>query len=125
MECALGIKMKIFQKIINAILPPRCIKCGEILSDNNGLCSKCFNEISFITEPYCQKCGRPFTEAQSCKKLICANCLQQKNKNLTLNYLISLKSIIKKFCFLAHSIDIYFYSQCDSYTCQTNYLFLY
>lgn len=68
-----------FRHIINFILPPRCIKCGEVVYGGEGLCAKCFNEINFITQPYCQKCGRPFENAPNGKQCLCGHCLK-KNK---------------------------------------------
>ena len=68
--------------LINLVLPPRCIKCGKILSHNNGLCSDCFNKIQFISEPYCACCGRPFLNESGLtlgKKQLCAQCLKQKH----------------------------------------------
>lgn len=67
--------------LINAILPPRCIKCGQILSERNGLCPECFNKISFVSEPLCVCCGQPFVDEisrQSAVKQKCGNCLKQK-----------------------------------------------
>ena len=47
----------VFQKIIDLLLPPRCLKCGKILGTGGGLCPDCFNEITFIAKPYCSRCG--------------------------------------------------------------------
>ena len=46
----------VFQKIIDLLLPPRCLKCGKILGTGGGLCPDCFNEITFIAKPYCSRC---------------------------------------------------------------------
>lgn len=70
-----------FKTIINLLLPPRCIKCGKILGENNGLCSDCFREIDFISEPFCHRCGRPFTSEAGIKTdaiNYCGKCLQTK-----------------------------------------------
>lgn len=67
--------------LINFILPPRCIKCGKILSEHNGLCHDCFSKIQFISAPYCACCGRPFFNESGLtfgKKQLCGQCLQQK-----------------------------------------------
>lgn len=63
--------------LINAFLPPRCIKCGTILAEDGGLCPECFNEINFISAPYCDKCGHPFETAPSSKKMLCGRCLKK------------------------------------------------
>jgi len=64
------------QRIIDVFLPPRCLKCGKILGDVNGLCPECFNRISFISKPYCRRCGLPLPPKQSERQeLLCGNCL--------------------------------------------------
>lgn len=73
--------MRLINLLINAILPPRCIKCGKILSERNGLCGECFNQINFISEPFCSRCGRPFASEANLKtgrKKLCGACLQNK-----------------------------------------------
>ncbi len=69
--------MSLWADIISVFLPPRCIKCGTILSQDDGLCPDCFNEINFISAPYCQKCGQPFEAAPSSSKMLCVSCLQK------------------------------------------------
>lgn len=69
--------------LINLILPPRCIKCGKILNEHNGLCSDCFNKIQFISAPYCAHCGHPFLNESGLsagKKQLCGKCLQEKRR---------------------------------------------
>ena len=73
---------KILSKLLNLILPPRCKKCGKIVSDDNSLCEECFNSINFISAPYCSKCGRPFEQtgfAENKHKMICAVCAREKH----------------------------------------------
>lgn len=73
--------MSILRLLINLILPPRCIKCGKILSEHNGLCPECFSKIDFISEPYCYICGHPFSDTTDAKfgiKQICGNCAKEK-----------------------------------------------
>lgn len=68
--------MSILSNIINTFLPPRCIKCGCILSHDGGLCPECFNQINFISSPYCSKCGNPFVSGNVSKNLLCPACLK-------------------------------------------------
>lgn len=73
--------MNIWQKFLNILLPPRCIKCGTILSSKNGLCAECFAKITFISSPLCRRCGKPFTDAANIKfdtVQYCGQCLQKK-----------------------------------------------
>lgn len=66
----------LFSKIINILLPPRCVKCGKIITSADGLCEDCFNEVNFITHPFCAKCGMPFENAPNAKDLLCGHCIQ-------------------------------------------------
>lgn len=50
----------LLNKSLDFLIPLRCIKCGSILEEKEGLCSSCWSSISFITKPYCACCGRPF-----------------------------------------------------------------
>lgn len=69
----------ILRDILDFLLPPRCISCGKILQDENGLCPACFNQVTFVSEPYCQRCGLPFTDAAAVnKKMLCPACLKDK-----------------------------------------------
>ncbi len=76
---------EIIKNILKLFLPPRCIKCGTVLGDDDGLCPECFNNLNFISEPYCQKCGRPFEEIKKQKKLICGKCLKEKQSPFRLS----------------------------------------
>lgn len=64
-------------RIIDLLLPPRCICCGKIVSGADGLCAECFNEVSFITKPYCTKCGHPFDEVPDGRQMLCGTCLRK------------------------------------------------
>ena len=73
--------MNLWHKFLNILLPPRCIMCGKVLSEKNGLCPDCFNSINFISAPYCYKCGRPFVKESGLKfaaKQYCGECLKKK-----------------------------------------------
>lgn len=93
------------RKIIDALLPPRCIKCGAILSSDGGLCADCFNDINFISEPYCQKCGHPFEKAPGGKKKLCGKCLRNSRtpfrfSRSAVHYDESSKNLILAFKFM-------------------------
>ena len=73
--------MNILKDILNFLLPPRCINCGKIISDDIGLCSECFNNINFISEPCCKCCGYPFSEKLSVSRdTLCPMCLKNNKK---------------------------------------------
>ena len=74
--------MSILKDILNFLLPPRCINCGTIINDENGLCAECFNKLTFISAPYCKCCGLPFEEIVGANKnTLCPNCLKKNKKN--------------------------------------------
>ena len=66
--------MKIFQKILNFLLPPHCPICGKQIWDHHAVCGECFGKLHFISGAICQKCGKPlpYKEAQ-----VCASCLKK------------------------------------------------
>jgi ComF family protein len=52
--------LSLFKQLIDLLIPLKCIKCGTILENKEGLCASCWPLISFITKPYCACCGHPF-----------------------------------------------------------------
>lgn len=65
-------------KLIDFILPHRCLKCGKVLPEVGYLCERCVDEINFITAPYCHKCGQPLVTENISEKALCAGCLSRK-----------------------------------------------
>lgn len=65
-------------RMLDAVMPPRCVRCGTIVANAGALCSDCFDQVSFITEPFCVRCGVPFTDvyAPSQENLTCGACLK-------------------------------------------------
>ena len=50
--------MKIFNTIIGAIYPNKCIACGEIINENIFLCDYCVRNIKRLDlGNYCLNCG--------------------------------------------------------------------
>ncbi len=45
---------------LDAILPPRCLKCGEVVAATGALCPTCWQQLSFLEPPCCACCGQPF-----------------------------------------------------------------
>lgn len=46
--------------LLDLVLPPRCIACGEEVEAVNALCVECWRKVSFLGEPWCACCGLPF-----------------------------------------------------------------
>ena len=46
--------------------PPRCMVCGEVLSQREkryGLCTRCRPSVTVIKEPFCMKCGKKLSDS--------------------------------------------------------------
>jgi ComF family protein len=56
---------------LDAVLPPRCLSCGEIVGDPGVLCASCWRGVSFIAAPFCARCGLPFPHEAAG---VCAAC---------------------------------------------------
>ncbi len=52
--------LSLFNSLVDLALPLRCVKCGNILGDKEGLCPSCWPHVPFITKPFCACCGLPF-----------------------------------------------------------------
>lgn len=52
--------LSLFKRLVDLVIPLRCVKCGGLLDTKEGLCASCWSSISFISKPYCGCCGRPF-----------------------------------------------------------------
>ena len=62
---------------LNLALPARCLKCGEIIAAQGGLCAPCWSRLGWVGEPMCACCGTPF-EFGVGESQICATCLAQR-----------------------------------------------
>ena len=71
---------KLIRRIIDFILPARCLCCGAIVNNDDSLCNDCLRKINFIVAPYCKKCGIPL-EHNTCKDILCHNCLNNSKQN--------------------------------------------
>lgn len=62
---------------VDAVLPPRCLGCGEVVEDPGTLCGRCWSGLTFLTPPCCACCGFPFPYAVAAGTL-CAACTQRR-----------------------------------------------
>lgn len=46
--------------IVDFLLPPQCLACRERVMEPATLCARCWRELSFLTEPCCDRRGIPF-----------------------------------------------------------------
>jgi predicted amidophosphoribosyltransferase len=62
------------RRLLDSILPPLCLGCGEIVGTPGTLCAACWPGFSFIAAPHCARCGTPFAEYLG-PEAECASCL--------------------------------------------------
>ncbi len=60
--------------MLRMIYPPRCLACGGLVEQDNGLCARCFAETPFITGLVCDLCGVPLPGASD-DAVHCDDCL--------------------------------------------------
>ena len=56
-----GAGRQMFRAAIDGIYPPSCTGCGRQTAEPGALCGACWNSIKFITKPYCEIYGTPFS----------------------------------------------------------------
>jgi ComF family protein len=62
------------RRILDFALPPRCPGCGAITDQPHLFCLACWQELHFLGEPCCGRCGLPF-EYDSGSGSECGSCL--------------------------------------------------
>lgn len=62
---------------IDFILPPRCIVTGDIVDNQGMLSPEAWTELTFISDPQCQKCGVPFEFDDENARSTCVTCLDR------------------------------------------------
>ena len=56
------------------MLPPRCPSCGAITSAGGDFCAPCWQQLNFLTPPWCASCAAPLSFAVDDEQQ-CATCL--------------------------------------------------
>ena len=64
------------QVALNALLPPQCLGCGELVSEAGVLCPVCWEKVHFLNPPHCNCCGLPF-EHDLGTGALCGDCIRQ------------------------------------------------
>ena len=60
--------------VVDFALPPRCPACGTIVGDPHRFCLACWQQLAFIGEPCCSRCGLPFDYGGE-EEVQCGRCL--------------------------------------------------
>ena len=59
---------------LNTVFPARCAACRDPVGSHGALCTKCWGEMHFITDPLCYRCGLPF-EHEMGGVALCGHCM--------------------------------------------------
>jgi ComF family protein len=68
---------RIGRAVVDSVLPPRCLSCGEIVEQPDALCSRCWSGIAFFAPPWCVLCGLPFPHPMG-EDAVCADCARER-----------------------------------------------
>lgn len=49
-----------YKTVRDLCVPPQCLMCETILSEQGGCCAKCWSMIWFLERPFCEVTGAPF-----------------------------------------------------------------
>ncbi|MEK6542670.1 MAG: ComF family protein [Pseudomonadota bacterium] len=62
--------------LIDLVLPPRCVECGQVVQGDTGFCPDCWAGLRFLNGPACARCDTPFDVAQG-EDALCAACIAE------------------------------------------------
>jgi ComF family protein len=62
------------RQIVDFALPPRCPGCGAVTFEEHRFCLACWQKLTFLGEPCCERCGLPF-DYDSGDGIECGSCL--------------------------------------------------
>ena len=68
---------RIGRAIVDGVLPPRCLACGETVGEPDALCGRCWASITFFAPPWCAACGAPFAYPVG-EDALCGVCASQR-----------------------------------------------
>ena len=63
-------------RALDAVLPPRCLRCGATVDAVGALCADCWGQMEFLGPPQCACCGYPFDFEMGAGAL-CAACTRE------------------------------------------------
>ena len=62
-------------RLLNLLFPPQCLSCDALVPPHGTLCLPCWQQVEFITDPCCIRCGYPF-DFSAGNDALCGDCLQ-------------------------------------------------
>ena len=64
------------RRVVDVVLPPRCLGCGALVGDPGAVCPSCWSGIDFIAPPMCRCCGLPFDYDEG-ENAVCGDCARR------------------------------------------------
>jgi ComF family protein len=64
-------------RLLDALLPPRCLACEAEVAAQGTVCAACFAALSPVTPPFCDRCGVPFAHGGQVVRDLCPRCRQR------------------------------------------------
>lgn len=88
-------KKKVYDIPLDLLYPRQCPFCQRIAGYGRLICSDCEKEVPYLEEPFCMKCGKPFSIEEEAKEY-CRDC-QLHKRSFIRNYgLLRYESKVKK-----------------------------
>ena len=66
------------RRLVDSILPPRCVNCRALVDGETALCAECWPLFDFLTAPVCGCCGFPFEYDPGPADTLCAACTARR-----------------------------------------------
>jgi ComF family protein len=63
------------QTLVQAIYPPHCLSCADVVGSDGALCATCWREARFLGGTLCDTCGVPLPGESDGAALRCDDCL--------------------------------------------------
>ncbi|MFQ3306919.1 MAG: ComF family protein [Candidatus Midichloriaceae bacterium] len=85
-----------FKFLFDSLYPPICLICKIDCFNANMLCSDCWNKISFITRPYCKKCGKSLNDHSAINLCTEDKCFYNKHLYNSIRSVTQYDEFVKK-----------------------------
>jgi ComF family protein len=95
--------MKAITAALNLLFPPQCSLCRVVIEQAGAICGDCWQELHFISDPQCKRCGYPH-EYEMGQGAECAACLANPPEYYRHRSVLYFDEVSKK---LVHDLKYY------------------
>ena len=68
-------------RLWDVLYPSKCVFCGHLLeSTGTGACPRCAGRLPYVTEPVCERCGKPIASERDG---LCTDCSRRQRPSLS------------------------------------------